>query len=111
MALWFLRGLGKGVVTTRYPAKPEPTASLLPTPPAFVVAYLDRQVAELLSERCPSLALSLEPGELVFDVGACTGCATCSRLAPRAVVPSGMFELAATRREDLLKRIPIRERT
>ena len=35
MTLWFIRGLRRGVVTTRYPARPDASAASLPTPPAF----------------------------------------------------------------------------
>ena len=35
MTLWFIRGIRRGVVTTRYPAKPDASARYLPTPPAF----------------------------------------------------------------------------
>jgi hypothetical protein len=33
MPLWFARGLRRGVVTTRYPARPDGSAAVLPTPP------------------------------------------------------------------------------
>ena len=35
MPLWFVRGLRRGVVTTRYPAAARGSAAFLPTPPAF----------------------------------------------------------------------------
>jgi formate hydrogenlyase subunit 6/NADH:ubiquinone oxidoreductase subunit I len=44
---------------------------------------------------------------LIFDVGACTACGRCARVAPGAVTPSGEFELAATDRAALVKTIPI----
>ena len=45
---------------------------------------------------------------LIFDVGACTACGRCAQAAPDAVTPSGEFELAATARAALVKKIPIR---
>jgi ferredoxin len=107
MALWFLRGVRRGVVTTRYPAAPEPFSMLLATPPSFVAARLDRKRAQDLASACPSGALEVEGRTLVFDVGACTCCGACRRYAPEAVVPSGEFELAATSRDALVKRIPL----
>jgi ferredoxin len=107
MALWFLRGVRRGVVTTRYPARDEPSARDLPTPPEFVAGGIDADTAELLAASCPSRALRVDGDALVYDVGACTACGTCERLAPASVVRSGLFELAAVRREQLLKRIPI----
>jgi formate hydrogenlyase subunit 6/NADH:ubiquinone oxidoreductase subunit I len=114
MPLWFIRGLRRGVVTTHYPARPDPSAAHLPTPPAFRPHRLDRQLADRLCDVCPSRALRLVKGDgeaggdmLIFDVGACTTCGRCRETAPEAVTASGEFELAATSREHLVKRIPL----
>jgi formate hydrogenlyase subunit 6/NADH:ubiquinone oxidoreductase subunit I len=56
---------------------------------------------------CPSRALRREDDTLIFDVGACTACGRCREAAPEAVTASGEFELAATERADLVKRIPL----
>lgn len=108
MAFWFLRGLRHRVVTTRYPARPELSAALLPTPPAFLAERLTGAVADRLVAVCPSGALSRREGALVFDVGKCTACGRCRAEAPEAVVDSGEFELSATARNHLIKRIPLR---
>ena len=112
MPLWFVRGLRRGVVTTRYPARPEETARFLPAPPAFRPRALTSAVAGRLAETCPSGALRVaaeEDGDvLVFDVGRCTACGRCAAEAPHAVTSSGVFELAATDRSALIKRISLR---
>jgi flavoprotein len=105
--LWFFRGLSRGVVTTRYPARPDGSAGSLPTPPAFRPRLLTRQIADRLVAVCPSAALSRQDDVLVFDVGACTCCGRCAEAAPDAVTSSGQFELAATTRSALVKQIPI----
>jgi formate hydrogenlyase subunit 6/NADH:ubiquinone oxidoreductase subunit I len=107
MPLWFVRGLRRGVVTTRYPARPDPSAAFLPTPPAFRPSRLDQRLADRLCEVCPSRALRREGDVLIFDVGACTACGRCREAAPEAVTVSGEFELAATNRASLVKRIPL----
>jgi ferredoxin-like protein FixX len=114
MALWFVRGLRRGVVTTRYPARPDSSAAFLPTPPAFWSRQLTRQTADRIIAACPSTALSRQEkgdgeacGVLVFDVGACTACGRCAAAAPHAVTSSGEFELTATTRSALIKKIPI----
>jgi formate hydrogenlyase subunit 6/NADH:ubiquinone oxidoreductase subunit I len=107
MPLWFIRGLRRGVVTTHYPARPDPSAAHLPTPPAFRPHRLDRALAARLCEVCPSRALRRVGDVLIFDVGACTACGRCRETAPEAVTASGEFELAATDRADLVKRIPL----
>jgi formate hydrogenlyase subunit 6/NADH:ubiquinone oxidoreductase subunit I len=108
MPLWFLRGLRRGVVTTHYPHHPDSSAALLPTPPSFRAEALTPQVAELLCEVCPSHALHRDGDALLFDVGACTACGRCQRAAPGAVRASAEFELAATDRAALIKRLPLR---
>ena len=107
MPLWFLRGVRRGVVTTRYPARADPSAAALPTPPAFRPETLTRALADQLVVICPSRALTRVGDTLVFDVGACTACGRCREFTPGAVTPSGEFELAATSRAHLVERIPL----
>lgn len=107
MPLWFVRGLRRGVVTTRYPARPDPSARDLPTPPAFRPDALTGEIADQLVAICPSRALGRAGATLVFDVGACTACGRCQQHAPGAAVGSGVFELATAARTALVKRIPI----
>ena len=107
MPLWFVRGLRRGVVTTRYPARPDRSAAFLPTPPAFRPRQLTRQDADRMVAACPGPALRRQHDVLVFDVGACTACGRCAEVAPDAVTSSGEFELTATTRSALIKEIPI----
>jgi dissimilatory sulfite reductase (desulfoviridin) alpha/beta subunit len=107
MPLWFLRGLRRGVVTTRYPARPDASAAALPTPPAFRPEALTRELADRLCLICPSRALTRSGDVLIFDAGACTACGRCREAAPEAVTSSGEFELAVTDPAHLVKRIPL----
>ena len=110
MALWFLRGLRRGVLTTRYPrGTPEPWTRELPSPPLFDTSLLDTDMADRLITICPSFALRRDDHVLIYDVGACTACGRCLAAAPDAVRPSGAFELAATSRDALIKLIPLRK--
>ncbi|HTQ18888.1 hypothetical protein [Mycobacterium sp.] len=110
MALWFLRGLRRGVVTTRYPrGAPEPFTRELPSPPVFDASQLDTEVADRLVAICPSSALQRIDHALIYDVGACTACGRCLAAAPAAVRPSGVFELAATSRSALIKVVSLRK--
>ena len=108
MALWFLRGVRRGVVTTRYPARVDAWAALLPTPPAFRPELLTRPLADRLVEICPSGALQRDGLHLRIDLGACSGCARCLDAAGDAAEPSGTWELATYEREALIKRVAIR---
>ena len=107
MPLWSVRGLRRGVVTTRYPAKPDQSAAALPTPPAFRPRELTRQDADRMIAVCPRAALRRREDVLIFDVGACAACGRCAGVAPHAVTASGEFELATTTRSALIKEIPI----
>ena len=108
MPLWFVRGLRRGVVTTRYPDRTDPSAAGLPTPPAFRTGALTRDIADRLVAICPSRALARDGDTLIFDAGACTACGRCRDCAPGVVGTSGEFGLAATARTALIKRIPLR---
>lgn len=107
MPLWFARGLRRGIVTTRYPARPDSSAADLPTPPVFRAGLIDRRLADLLAAVCPSQALRRDGDVLLFDVGRCTACGCCQEAAPLAVTPSGEFELAGTSRAQFVKQIEL----
>jgi len=105
--IWFLRGLRRGVVTTRYPAHADPWAEALPTPPSFDPQKLTFELAERLAAACPAGALRRDGPDLVLDLAGCTGCGRCCEVGGEAVAASGSFELATHDRGSLLKRIPI----
>ncbi|HTX46313.1 MAG TPA: hypothetical protein VMD48_08550 [Solirubrobacteraceae bacterium] len=107
MASWFLRGLRRGVVTTRYPKTIDPWTRDLPAAPAFHAHRLTTALADRLAEQCPAGALAREEAELVVDLGRCTGCGRCVDLGGGAVVNSGAFLLATSNRAALIKRVPI----
>jgi hypothetical protein len=107
MAVWFLRGIRRGVVTTRYPAEAEASARFLPTPPVFDPRRLSGVIADAVADACPSGALARDGAFLVLDVGACSACGRCIAVAGGAARPSGVFELAATESSHLVKCIPI----
>ena len=107
MPLWFARGLRRGVVTTRYPARADASAALLPVPPVFRPGALTRDLADQLAAICPSRALAREGDTMIFDVGACVACGRCQEAAPAAVTTGGEFELATASRPGLVKRIPL----
>jgi Ni,Fe-hydrogenase III small subunit/ferredoxin len=77
---WVLRGLRDGVVTTRYPRRPDPYAEafpaavrpLAPGPPTGV----------LLDTLCPTGAIRSAGGVLRVDTGRCILCGRCVRERP-----------------------------
>jgi hypothetical protein len=105
--LWFLRGLRRGVVTTRYPAELDSWTRTLPTPPTFRPDLLTDELALRLERACASRALRRVDGALEVDLGRCTGGRRCLEIAGDAAATSGVVELAATDREALIKRVRI----
>jgi ferredoxin len=107
MALWFYRGLRRGIVTTRYPKAVDPWTSTVPTPPAFHSQRLTAGLTDLLADACSAGAIRRDGSELVIDLGRCTGCGQCLELGGDAVEPSGEFLLASGSRLALIKRVTI----
>ncbi len=107
MTFWMWRGLRRGIVTTRYPDQPEPSTDALPTPPVFRSSLLTDDLVDEMVAVCPSHALARTGDLLVYDVGACSACGLCLQIAGEAARPSGMLELAATDRNELVRTIVI----
>jgi len=79
MLEWLARGIRKGIVTSRYPRRPEPA------PNGFrgSVAVLDAHQAEQEFEAvCPTGAISVRDGDLALDRGRCVLCGLCVAAAP-----------------------------
>jgi dissimilatory sulfite reductase (desulfoviridin) alpha/beta subunit len=104
--LWFLRGLRRGIVTTRYPRVVDDWARQLPSPPLFRSDLLTDELADRLVATCPSGALTRDDGRLRVDLARCTGCGRC--VDGVTVEPSRTFELATRDRSALVKHVPIR---
>jgi Ni,Fe-hydrogenase III small subunit/ferredoxin len=81
MSPWVLRGLRDGVVTTRWPARPDPYADEWPGP----ATVLEPRPADTagLGALCPTGAISADAGRgLVVDRGRCVLCGRCVRQRP-----------------------------
>jgi ferredoxin-like protein FixX len=113
MAIWFYRGLRRGIATTRYPRTVDAWTQDLTTPPAFHSKRLTAALADRIAQACPARAIRRDERELVIDLGHCTSCGRCVEVGGDAVTPSGEFLLATRDRTKLRKRVPIRgdERT
>jgi Ni,Fe-hydrogenase III small subunit/ferredoxin len=86
--MWSLRGLRNGIVTTRWPARPDEyaaatrgPATVLPGPVTVRVA--DSAEAAELSGLCPAGAIRADPpGRIRIDQGACIQCGRCVAARP-----------------------------
>src|ERR1700733_5250963 len=79
--MWALRGLRDGVVTTRWPARPDPYAAAV-RGPATVVAPADAD--DRLDRLCPTGAISRPGATVRLDQGKCVQCGRCVAARPDA---------------------------
>lgn len=101
MSPWVLRGLRDGVVTTRWPARPDRYAQSW-RGPATVVGLGEGDPAGLAG-LCPTGAIGRGAGgELTLDTGRCVQCGRCVQERPDVFGWSAGIESATLRRADLL---------
>jgi Ni,Fe-hydrogenase III small subunit/ferredoxin len=77
---WVLRGLRDGIVTTRYPKRPDPYAFGFRSAPAVMPHPSD--TAPQVADVCPTGAISVDGGRVRLDRGACILCGDCVRVYP-----------------------------
>jgi Ni,Fe-hydrogenase III small subunit/ferredoxin-like protein FixX len=77
--MWALRGLRNGVLTTRWPARPDEYAASTRGP----VVVLSPEPADGLTSLCPTGAIRADPsGSVRIDQGACILCGRCVAARP-----------------------------
>ena len=99
MSLWVLRGLRDGVVTTRWPAKPDSYADDWRGPARPLHAPDPGELADL----CPTGAIAVTDGAVRVDQGRCILCGRCVAERPGVFAWSqGATGSAALTREQLI---------
>jgi Ni,Fe-hydrogenase III small subunit/ferredoxin len=78
--MWVLRGLRDGVLTTRWPARPDPYAAAGRGP--ATVADAQPSDGAQLSSLCPTGAISHSAGRVRLDQGRCVQCGRCVAARP-----------------------------
>jgi Ni,Fe-hydrogenase III small subunit/ferredoxin len=82
--MWALRGLRNGVLTTRWPARPDGYAAAT-RGPAMVLPGRAGAPVPTASELCPSGAIQADPdGRIRIDQGRCIQCGRCVAARPDA---------------------------
>ncbi|HVW18699.1 MAG TPA: ferredoxin [Solirubrobacteraceae bacterium] len=100
MLEWFVRGLGRRRVTTRYPARPE-------CPPAGFQGRIDvldaAGASPELERTCPTGAIRVADGMVRLDRGRCILCGACTRTAPDRFAFRSTYETASWLRSALVE--------
>jgi len=98
MLEWIARGLGKGIVTTRYPRRPEPTTAGY----RGAVEIVDPNGPEELEHLCPTQAIRVKDGSVTLDRGRCVLCGACTEAAPAYFRMVARYETASRSRAALI---------
>jgi Ni,Fe-hydrogenase III small subunit/ferredoxin len=102
--MWALRGLRNGVLTTRWPARPDEYAAATRGPATVLPGRASAEVpAAAASGLCPAGAISTDPaGRLRIDQGRCIQCGRCVASRPDVFGWSASPDLAALSRAGLI---------
>jgi Ni,Fe-hydrogenase III small subunit/ferredoxin len=102
--MWALRGLRNGVVTTRWPARPDEYAAATRGPATAEGGRADARPVADVAELCPVAAISLGgPGEVRVDQGRCILCGRCVAARPDIFAWSQGPDRAAVTRSALVR--------
>lgn len=99
MLKWLFRGLRHGIVTSRYPARPEPA------PAGFrgrVALLRAADASENLADLCPTGAIRITNGRVSLDRGLCVLCGACVAHAPERFAFVAEYETAVRRRSAMV---------
>jgi Ni,Fe-hydrogenase III small subunit len=102
VSLWVLRGLRDGVVTTRWPARPDPYADSWRGPATVIDPRPRPAEAASLASVCPTGAIVCRTDRTVLDQGRCILCGRCVQQRPDVFGWSQGPGAAALTREALI---------
>ena len=99
---WIPRGLRDGIVTSRYPRRPDGYGERFH---GGVVVHRGRESDHriaAIAEACPTDAISIEAGQPRLDRGRCILCGRCTEMHPEVFRFDADFETSAVRRDRLI---------
>jgi len=99
---WIPRGLSEGIVTTRYPRKPDSYGEGFRGSVVIDPAQRRDRDLESITQACPTAAISYSLGAARLDRGACILCGRCTELDPEVFRFSQSFETSVVARSQLV---------
>lgn len=103
---WLEQVLHTGIVTTRYPTRPEPQPAGVRNRLALPPGPVAPDAAARAAAACPTGALRHHEGRLRLDLGLCIHCARCIEAAPAAGLTFRPdYELATLERRNLVEEV------
>ncbi|HZO78402.1 MAG TPA: hypothetical protein VFB39_10185 [Solirubrobacteraceae bacterium] len=111
MIRWFLRGVSRPRVTTRYPARDEPASPRFRGRALLDPGAVDSHEAQRVAAACLPDALSVDGrGRLVLDASRCIACGLCVEAASNdALTMDPRYELAVRSKQRLVVDGSVRE--
>lgn len=104
---WILQGLRTRIVTTRYPARPEPQPDGVRNRLVLDAARCRPAGCRPCAEACPTGALTVVEGRVRVDLGRCIQCGLCVERCPGGALSFAPdYELAVRERADLITEAP-----
>lgn len=95
---WVARGLREGIVTTRYPRRPDGYGEGF----RAAVEVLDADATVDLEGLCPTAAIQVGPGGVRVDRGRCILCGRCAAARPEVFALASTLETARVHRRLLV---------
>lgn len=103
---WIPRGWRDGIVTSRYPARPDGYGDRFRGTVAVTRPAGTPSPVVVAADACPTDAISIDGGVPRLDRGRCILCGRCADIAPEAFAFSPDFETSTLRRELLIVPVP-----
>lgn len=103
---WLEQVLHTGIVTTRYPKRPEPQPAGVRNRLALPPGPVPPDAAARAATACPTGALRHRRSRLRLDLGLCIQCGRCLEAAPAAglhFLPD--YEVSALERQELIEEV------
>jgi Ni,Fe-hydrogenase III small subunit/ferredoxin len=99
---WIPRGLRQGIVTSRYPRRPDGYGPGFRGTIVVLHGHADGLAVDAAAEACPTDAITVVDGHAELDRGRCILCGRCTQLDPQTFAFDPTFATSAVHRRALV---------